>query len=505
MTQTPGRLAGRLAVLPVWARAILAFGAGAVGALAQEPYGITPLVLASMVAGFALLPMVTTWQSAVRIGWFFGTGYFALCLTWIVEPFQIDAAQHGWMAPFALVLLSAGLALFWGAAFGLAKRLGPSRWWLAATWPLAEIGRAYVFTGFPWAMPPQALVNVVAGQGLAWVGPHGMMLALCLIAALLSRPIVMRFGVALQSTLALISLAVLLVAPVAPQAAMTEHTIRIVQPNAPQHEKWDPQMIPVFVDRQVGFTAQPGDVDLILWPETALPYLVEHAQVVFDRIAEASSGKPVALGIQRRSEQGYFNSMVVLDEAGQVTQTYDKHHLVPFGEYMPFPSLFSKINVGGLADRVDGAFISGPGPQLLDMGLLGRALPLICYEAVFAHDVGGAAVRPDFLMQLTNDAWFGAFAGPQQHLAQARMRAIEQGLPLVRSANTGISAMIDPNGRITDQIPLDQAGFVDAALPRPLAPTLYSRTGDLPIIGFLVLATLLMAIKKRTVRTPFQD
>jgi apolipoprotein N-acyltransferase len=231
-------------------------------------------------------------------------------------------------------------------------------------------------------------------------------------------------------------------------------------------------------------------------PETTRPYWVENAQVVFDVIAEAARGAPVALGIQRREGRDYFNSMVVLDSAGRVTQTYDKHHLVPFGEYMPAEWFFRHINVGGLAARTEGGYTAGPGPQLIDFGALGTALPLICYEAVFAHDVGGAPARPAFLMQLTNDAWFGARSGPQQHLAQARMRAIEQGLPMVRSANTGISGMIDPKGRVTASIPLNTAGYLDTALPAPGALTIYGRTGDLPWV-ILILGGLIATVVRR--------
>ena len=191
--------------------------------------------------------------------------------------------------------------------------------------------------------------------------------------------------------------------------------------------------------------------------------------------------------------------MVVLGPEGGVEQVYDKHHLVPFGEYIPLARLFNRIGVFGLAQRVPEGYSPGPGPKLLDFGPLGRALPLICYEAVFAHDVNAAPARPDFLIQITNDAWFGNGAGPRQHLAQARMRAIEQGLPLARAANTGISAMIDPHGRVLAALALNEAGFIDAALPLPLPPTPYSRTGDLPLALFLLAALGLAVPGKRRV------
>ena len=195
--------------------------------------------------------------------------------------------------------------------------------------------------------------------------------------------------------------------------------------------------------------------------------------------------------MQRSDGLRYFNSMITLDQNGAVTQTYDKHHLVPFGEYIPLGDILGELGWHGLAARQGYGYSSGRGAQLLDFGALGRALPLICYEAVFAHDVNAAPERPDFLVQITNDAWFGRGAGPRQHLAQARMRAAEQGLPLARAANTGISAMIDPYGRIIAALPLNVAGFVDAPLPAPLNATLYSRTGDLPAVLFVGFALAL--------------
>ena len=473
---------------------------GALGALGQAPFGLAPATMLAVILGFLLFDRTPTKASAFRAGWLFGFGYFLVTLHWIVEPFQVDAARHGWMAPFALVLLVGGMALFWGAAFWLARWLRLGLWGLALTWPLTELARAYLFTGFPWGNIPQAFVDGRVGQGLAYLGPHGFMVVLACLACL-AAALWWRHWAGGLLALGLVVFAGL-PAPLA-TVEQTPHTIRIVQPNAPQDEKWDPDKIPIFMARQLDFIAAEGTPDLVLLPETALPYLVEYAQIVFDKIGETSGDAVVALGIQRRDGQSYFNSAVVLDPAGEVTQVYDKHHLVPFGEYMPAEWFFRRINVGGLAARAEGGYAAGPGPQLLDFGPLGKGLPLICYEAVFAHDVGQAPSRPAFLVQFTNDAWFGNFAGPQQHLAQARMRAIEQGLPMVRSANTGISAMIGPRGAVLDQIPLNTAGFVDARLPAPLEPTLYARTGDWPWI--IALLIVLFGAAARRIKRSIQN
>ena len=489
----------RLRAAPMWGCVLGAFAMGAVGALAHAPFDMAPAILVPLLGGFLALRIASTTTRAFVLGLVLGAGYFGLTMTWITEPFQVDAANTGWMAPFALVLLAVGMGLFWGGAVAFAHWAGGHPWGLAIAWTGAELLRAYLLTGFPWAAPPQSMVDTLAGQGLAWLGPHGVMLAMCAaVATLFSLP-----RGATWAAIPVVLLGGLLLRPLETvPAAMTDHTVRLVQPNAPQDEKWDPARIPVFVNRQIDYTAAAGSPDLIVWPETALPYLLDNAQPVFDVIADAARGTPVVLGIQRRDDVGYYNSLIQLNAAGQVTQTYDKHHLVPFGEYMPLPGLFRSLGIRAIADRADVGYVRGPGPQLLDMGPLGTALPLICYEAVFAHDVGASPARPSFLMQITNDAWFGMRSGPQQHLAQARMRAIEQGLPLIRAANTGISAVIDPKGRITASLGLNEAGYLDASLPAPSAPTLYSRTGDLPWV-LIVLAGLIAAIlhRARTRRT----
>ena len=290
--------------------------------------------------------------------------------------------------------------------------------------------------------------------------------------------------------------------PFAPTAQMTEHSLRLIQPNAPQKDKWDPDKAYTFYYRQLELTAAPPHAsgqapDLIIWPETAIPWALPYGEEALAPIAEAAGEAAVTLGVQRTRDLRCFNSMVVRDPQGTVTQTYDKHHLVPFGEYMPFGDLLARIGIHGLAPQNGAGFSAGPGPELLDFGALGQALPLICYEAVFAHDVNGAPQRPAFLIQITNDAWFGKGAGPKQHLAQARMRAMEQGLPLARAANTGISAMIDPWGRVTASLPLNTAGFVDAVLPAPAPATLYARTGDLPLALLLILGLAAAALGRR--------
>ena len=499
MTTRPGAR-----VMPLAAAAVL----GAVAAFGQAPYDLPLLLVAGFIMVIRVYDRCQSSIGAALFGWAVGTGYFMHALHWIVSPFMVDASRYGWMAPFALVFLAAGLALFWGLAFWLSWRISPKAGWpLILTLPAAELVRAYIFTGFPWAMPAQSLVGVLPGQMMAVIGPHALNLLIVAVAAagaFALRPNAalaprLGWGIGVGFSLILTAMPVLR-AP----APLTDYVLRLVQPNAAQRDKWNPEKIPVFFDRQLRFTAAPPEPgqpapDVVIWPESAIPWPLDYAGEALVEIAKAGGAAPVALGAQRRDDRRYYNSMVVLDRGGEVAQQYDKHHLVPFGEYMPFGDLLGRFGIYGLAAQAGNGYSAGSGPKLLDFGPLGTALPLICYEAVFPQDVNAAPARPDFLIQITNDAWFGKGAGPRQHLAQARMRAIEQGLPLARAANTGISAMIDPQGRVISSLPLNQSGFIDAALPAPGRPTPYSRMGDLPFAVLLLLGLGSAGIRARRV------
>ena len=464
--------------------------AGVVAAMGQAPFDLPFAMLIGMVLAFREMFLARDARQSAWAGFGFGFAYFAVTLHWIVSPFLVDAARHAWMAPFAVVLMAAGGAVFWAAAFWLAGKLR-SPLMLAPCFAVVELLRAYIFTGFPWASPAQAMVDVPAGQALAWIGPHGLNLVIAAGAVALMRldysRSVLKWPAMVLMALPFLPLPLVWV----PDAILRGDVVRLVQPNAPQHQKWDPVMIPVFYDRQLAFTsAAPTEgmapPALIIWPETAIPWRLDRSGIILEEIAAAANGVPVILGAQRSEGERHFNALVALNPQGEIAQIYDKHHLVPFGEYVPLGDLAARFGIYGMAPQHGAGFSKGAGAQLMDLGPLGRALPLICYEAVFAHDVNAAPARADFIIHATNDAWFGTYAGPQQHLAQARMRAIEQGLPVARAANTGISAMIDPWGRVGPNLGLGQAGFVDAALPAPRRATLYSRTGDLPITLFLM-------------------
>ncbi|MEO1109192.1 MAG: apolipoprotein N-acyltransferase [Pseudomonadota bacterium] len=476
---------------PFSLRIIFAAALGALGAFGLAPFGYWGATLAALVL---IAPLFLTSETAWRagcLGWAFATGYFAHALGWIIEPFQVDPERHAWMAPFALVFMAGGLALFWAAAFWAAHRIRGTLMQravlLALTLSLAEFVRGYVLTGFPWAGVAQVWVDTPVAQLLSLIGPYGLGALTLLVTLPLGAAFARARGFVAPSILAIVSVVFAFVyAGLRPAVEQTDSVVRLVQPNAPQHQKWDPDYASLFFARQIEFTAAAPRPDLIVWPETAVPAWLSRAGPWLETIASAAQGTPVVFGIQRADGLKIFNSLIFLDETGAQRGLYDKHHLAPFGEYVPFGDLLGSFGIHGLAATTGHGFSAGPGPSLLEAGKLGRALPLICYEAVFPQDVNGAPDRADFILQITNDAWFGTRSGPYQHLAQARMRAIEQGLPLMRSANTGISAMIDPLGQITDSLALGEAGFVDAILPAPHAPTVYSRFGDNPVLILLL-------------------
>lgn len=491
-------LAGRLAL---W------MTTGALIALGQVPFSLPFLALAALAVVMAVpLPR----HGAFLAGWALGFGHFLLSLQWITRPFMVDAARDGWMAPFGLVAMTGGLALFWGAAFWLAARIAPRARLpgplvLAPLWAVAELLRSIIFTGFPWALIGHIWSETSLIQSLRLWGVEGLTLLTLLAAALMGlglRRGVTRAGAALLLVPPALLLAALpLLDPGAPPAPDSQAPlVRIVQPNVPQEQKTDPEAVPVYTTRLLELTAEPGSSDFVLWPETALPWLLESMPDILAMVADAAGGAPVVLGVQRAEEDRYYNSLALLDGSGRVAALYDKHHLVPFGEYVPFGNLMARLGIHGLAAAEGGGFSAGPGPALIEVPGLGAAMPLICYEGIFAAEVAAAPARPRLLMLATNDAWFGTFAGPYQHFALGRMRAIEQGLPLLRAANTGVSAVIDGRGRVLASLPLDRSGVIDAALPSALPPPPYARSGDLPARAVLLLWLAIAAGWRRVKR-----
>ncbi|MEO0912432.1 MAG: apolipoprotein N-acyltransferase [Pseudomonadota bacterium] len=491
-------LEARFAGQAIRSRMALAALCGAGIGVGQPPFGA---FWAMFLAGPLLILIVDTAETPRRaawIGWAAGAGYFALTLSWIVEPFLVDIARHGWMAPFALVFLAGGLALFWAAAFWLAER-----WFsgvghvlaLAAFLSLAELARGSVLTGFPWALAAYAWTETPLMQMAAWIGPYGLT-ALTFLAIFLPARRALGAGLALLILGSGWWLGTERLARI--EVAETGKTVRIVQPNAAQHLKWQPEMIPVFFERQLAATAAPGAPDIVVWPEVAVPFLYGERPDLVAAITEAAGGAHVIYGLRHiDAAGGWFNSMAVARDGVDLSRS-DKVHLVPFGEYMPFADLFARFGVFGLAAEDLAGY--SPGPELAAVSVPGLPafLPLICYEAIFPLEVSRGRGDAEWMVHATNDAWFGEWTGPYQHLAQARFRAVEQGLPVARSANTGVSAMIDPLGRITASLPLGVDGHIDAALAGPLPRTHYADYGLLPFVGLVsVFAALALVLRRR--------
>ncbi|MFN6978376.1 MAG: apolipoprotein N-acyltransferase, partial [Gemmobacter sp.] len=405
--------------------------------------------------------------------------------------------RHGWMAPFALVLMAGGLALFWAAAG-----------WATGRWRLGAVGfavmlagaealRGTVLTGFPWAMPGHVWIGTAAGQVAALGGAGLLTLVTLLVAAL---PVAAaRSGTILAAALLAALWGAGLWRAAGPLPAPAGPVVRVVQPDAKQHLKWDPGWSAVFLDRQLDATAADPRPDLIVWPETAVDFLLNRPGIGIERIAAAARGVPVAFGAQRTEGWQGYNALALLGPEGRIAAIYDKHHLVPFGEYMPGGDLlYDLFGIGAFAAQEGRGYSAGPGPATLPVPGVGLAVPLICYEAVFPRLIRQAQrERAGFLLHVTNDAWFGAQSGPYQHLALARLRAVEFGLPVVRAANTGVSAVIDARGGIVVSLALNTHGHADAALPAALPPTAYARLGEAPFLIALIAAAAAVLWRRR--------
>lgn len=482
----------RYRALPRWARYGVLACMGMVAGLGQAPQDLWPATLLALAVLFGLHPTHETPRKAALATFAFGVGYFAFALRWIVEPFLVDAAVYGWMAPFALLFMAVGAGAFWGVFGYVAARIRPQSVFvlgLAIAW--AEVTRSLVFTGFPWALLGHIWVPTPLAQLAAYGGPH-MLTLLTLIVGVAIAAVFRRAWRTGGAIIAIIALSgawfgaqpPLAVDPAAP-------LVRLVQPNAPQDQKWDVAYRQVFLDRLIALTGQGAVPDIVVWPETSVPYLLNYVLADLGPLADAARGAPLVFGIQRRDDtQRYYNSLVVMGPDGDLRGIYDKRHLVPFGEYIPAGEWLGQFGIRGLAATDGGGFAKGKTDARITLPGIGDAIPLICYEGIFAEEIDTLGDRPRLLLLITNDAWFGQAAGPYQHLAQARLRAIEQGLPMVRVANTGVSAMIDARGRIIQSLNLNTSGAIDVRLPAALAPTPYARFGDWPLILLLSVLTL---------------
>ena len=528
---SPGTPGGARLLTPT-----LSILAGAATALAFPPFGLLPGLL-----GYALL--MGLWdapaperrlKSAFWRGWLAGTAFFLISTWWVAEAFYVDAQDQGWMAPIAVALLASGLGLFWGAAAALyawARPRGALRPIVfAGCFCLFEWLRGHVLTGFPWDLAgetwragsaPSQTASLVGAYGLGWIT-----VAACATPSLLTllppgtrrlrgpggrRENWIAVGLATLSIAGLYGYGLIRLAHTAPVSASAPW-VRVVQADVDQESKYDEALFRSILGRYVRLTAGPPSSpsgrmpDIVIWPEGAIPdsvndYLAPDSWTRAAITGALKPGQTLLLGGYRLEGPGdppkAYNSLLALrakDGGLAMTGLYDKFRLVPFGEYLPAESLLAPLGFKKLVHVTDG-FDPGPPPRPISPEGMPRVQPLICYERLFpgfvrqGSRIGG---RPAWIVNVSNDAWFGRTSGPWQHLNIASYRAIEEGLPMVRATPTGVSAVIDAYGRIRPGASLGQGaiGVIDAPLPPPLAPTPFDRWGETIFWSMMALSAL---------------
>ncbi len=486
-------------------RYALAALAGVLSAFAMPPYGAFPVLFLTLPVVVWLLDGVgaaggrlAVAKASLVLGWWFGFGYFLSGLWWIGAAFLVDAAAHAWLMPVAVVALPMALACFYAVGFWVARLLWSSGmgriFALAFGLGGADLVRGHVFTGFPWNSFGYALADTgLIGQWAAFIGVEGLTYCVLVIFAL---PALMTDRVGKTAWRPLMSaFAVLLVMAGAgairlfgTETTYTDMAVRVMQPNVPQDEKFRPERKSEIMEHYLALSDEAtsperqgiADIDLLIWPESAFPFFLNRTPDALAAIAAALperttllTGAARADRLEAESEQPRFtNSVHMINGQGVIQESYDKVRLVPFGEFVPFENILEKIGISHLVE-MPGGFSPGDRPRTIKLPNGLGVGALICYEAIFPWGNIDSAEKPDLLVNVTNDAWFGLTPGPYQHLAQARVRAIELGLPLIRAANTGISAVIDPYGRIVSRLDLGITGVLDTWVPQSLDSTFY--------------------------------
>lgn len=466
------------------------FFAGALMDLALAPFYLFPVLFFSFPYFFIKLQRAETGRQAFWTAWWFGFGYFIFGLYWISNSLLVDL-RFAWLIPFAISLIPAAAAIFTGLVGYVYKKLRiNSPVHLVLLWLAAEYIKGYFpFGGFPWnnigyaSLFSEYYSQVASIGGVYFAGFCVMMLAL--------------LPVYYKSLKGKIQGAIFMVVPFVfgflsimqmPSDGINK-TVTIIQPNIEQTLKWDPNMIRLNFFDTLTLAAQ-SDSDITIWPESSVPFQIDREPAVREKIGSVTPEGKITVTSSTRMQGNYekiWNSLYVIDSNSNVLDTYDKHHLVPFGEYVPFRNILPIDKVTpGMMD-----FSAGKeGKTITANGM--KFLPLICYEIIFPHYANGDY---DFIVNTTNDAWFGNSTGPQQHLAMAQMRAIEQGRPVLRAANTGVSAVIDPFGRVLKKLPYGKQGVIKAKIPLKVE-TIYNQFGDL-IFLFLLLSGIISIPLKR--------
>jgi apolipoprotein N-acyltransferase len=502
------RIAAHLRARQGWRAGATAFGLGAIGAAAFAPLHLVPVLALSFPGLLIMAESRRTGWGAFWTAWAWGWGHFIAGLWWISNALMMESDRTivAVLVPIAVPAIAALLALFAAIPTVLALRFFAPGWsrvaGFAGLWTLAEMARGVVLTGFPWNLAGSAWAfGSLPIQGAAWVGAYGLSLVTVILACL---PLVWsRRAAAVGGAVLACGFAFGLARLWPEEPPVQPVAIRIVQGNIAQGHKWRDDLRMAHFRHYLGFTAavppptpEAGEGQVVvIWPETASPYLLASDDTAREFAARAlPPGAVLIAGTPRleRLPEGssppvrIWNSLVAIDGAGAIVGLYDKHHLVPFGEYVPLRAVLPLETI--VPGNLD--FSAGPGPRTLTLAGFDVPpfSPLICYEVIFPGNVTARGERPAWLLNLTNDAWFGLSSGPFQHLAAARLRAVEEGLPLVRAANTGVSAIFDARGRTVGTLGLGETGVLAAPLPGVLPATPFALAGGMIPLGLAVLA-----------------
>ena len=517
-----------------WKRAAIALVAGALSAFAMAPFNAWPVLFLTFPVMVWLIDGAGAGRArgvpaAAMAGWWFGLGYFVPGLYWIGYAFLVDASTFAWLLPFAILGLPACLALFTAFGFGFARlvwtRDASRVLALAAALTASEWLRGHVLTGFPWNAFGYALTEPLAlAQTGSLIGLWGLTF---LSVAIFASPAALIDGTSrgrkpwtapALALLLLVAMGIFGVVRLTLQPTkLTNVKLRIMQPNLQQDVRFNYSAKAAVMQKYLALSDRASgpqstgvrDTNILIWPESAFPFFLTREADAMAQIADLlPKGTVLITGAVRAPDlppgvkiTRAYNSIYVIDHDGSVLSIYDKLHLVPFGEFLPYQDWMEKLGFEQLT-KVQGGFIPGTLRRTLEIPNAPRALPLICYEAIFPGAVATRDDRPGWIVNLTNDGWFGISTGPYQHLQQVRLRAIEEGLPVVRAANTGISAVVDPLGRIVSQLGLGLEGVLDSNLPSAIAPTIYTRAGDIPA-AILVAAALILVVRRRTAKRTF--
>lgn len=528
MTRRSDRLAALAAGVTLssgWRRSLIALIAGALSALAMPPFSVWPILALTfpvavwLIDGAQAASRARSAWVAAGIGFLFGFGYFLAGLWWIGSAFLVDADVFGWLLPVAVAGLPALLALLTAAGFALARLLWSDRpiriFAFAAGLGLAETARGHVLSGFPWNSFGYALADQHwIGQFASVVGVEGLtFVALAIFAAPAvladQRPSRATLGLAVATLAGLAVFGGVRLSYFADDGIDPRVRVRAIQPEIPQDMKSQEAAGATIMDAYIALSDEArgpehrgfADAELVVWPESAFPFLLGLRPDALSRIGTSlARGATLATGSVRgeRRPDGsgadFWNAMHLVGDDGSILATYDKIHLVPFGEYLPLERLLDSIGLETIT-RQRGGFAVGSRRSLATLPQGPRFRTLICYEAIFPEEVAADdGERPDFLLNITNDAWFGRTPGPYQHAAQARVRAVEQGLPMVRSANGGISSIVDAYGRTVASLPLGNRGVVDGFLPLAAPATVFAFTdGKLYLLFPIVFVALVFA------------